>query len=359
MQAALALARRGLGNAWPNPAVGCVLVRNDKIVGRGWTQPGGRPHSETEALHHAGAASQGATAYVTLEPCDHHGKTGPCTEALIAYGIRRAVIAVEDPDPRVSGKGIERLQRANMAITTGVCREVAAELNAGFFLSVSSGRPLFTLKVATTLDGRIATRTGQSRWITGAGSRATAHGLRAQHDAILIGSGTALTDDPELSCRLPGMQNLSPVRIIADARLRLTPGTQLVETASQMPTWVVTRPLPDRRRRRALEEKGVTVIEVESNACGRPAPKAVARELAKRGITRVLIEGGGEIAASFLTAGMVDRLAWFRAPRIIGRDGLPAVGAIGVECLRDAPLFSRSGVTQIGEDVLENYCRRR
>lgn len=357
MQTALALARRGLGNAWPNPAVGCVLVRDEKIVGRGWTQPGGRPHSETEALRRAGTESRGATAYISLEPCDHHGKTGPCAEAVIAAGIRRVVIAVEDPDPRVAGKGIEKLRSAGVAITTGVCHGTAAELNAGFFLSILSGRPLITLKAATSLDGRIATRTGESRWITGTESRATAHGLRAEHDAILIGSGTALADDPMLSCRLPGMREKSPVRVIADGRLRLTPGMKLVETADHIPTWVVTIPTLELRRRRALEERGVTIIEVEGDASGRPVPSALAAALAKRGITRLLIEGGGEVAASFLMAGMVDRLAWFRAPLVIGSDGVAVSGDMGVASLDDAPRFSRSGVTQIGVDVLETYRR--
>jgi len=358
MQTALVLARRGLGKVWPNPAVGCVLVRNGKIVGRGWTQPGGRPHSETEALRRASTESRGATAYISLEPCDHYGKTGPCTEAIIAAGIRRVVIAVEDPDPRVAGKGIKRLRSAGVAVTVGVCREAAAELNAGFFLSILSGRPLITLKAATSLDGRIATRTGKSRWITGTESRATAHRLRAEHDAILIGSGTALADDPVLSCRLPRMEDNSPVRVIADGRLRLTPGMKLIETAVQIPTWVVTIQESGLHRRRALEERGVAIIEVESDSSGRPVPSAIAAALANRGITRLLIEGGGEITASFLMAGLVDRLAWFRAPRVIGSDGVAVSGAIGVESLGDAPRFSWSGVTQIGVDVLETYSRR-
>lgn len=358
MQAALVLARRGLGNVWPNPAVGCVIVRDEKILGRGWTQPGGRPHAETQALREAGPASRGATAYVSLEPCNHQGETGPCTEALISGGIERAVVATEDPDPRVSGRGIERLRRAGIALTIGVCRDAAIDLNAGFFRSVTLGRPMFTLKAATTLDGRIATRIGASRWITGAAARAAAHRLRAEHDAILIGSGTALTDDPILSCRLPGMEDRSPVRVIADGRLRLTPGMKLVETAHQVPTWIAAVSPLDVQRRRALEVRGIAIIEVEDDLHGHPAPQAVAAALAERGITRVLIEGGGGIAASYLTAGLVDRLAWFRAPRLIGNDGVPAVGALGIDSLPDAPCFSRSNATDIGQDVLESYSRR-
>lgn len=359
MRVALTLARRGLGNVWPNPAVGCVLVLDGRIVGRGWTQPRGRPHAETEALRKAGPASRGATAYISLEPCDHQGETEPCSEALIAGGIKRAVVAVEDPNPRVSGKGIKRLKNAGIEVTLGICRYAAAELNAGFFLSFLRGRPLFTLKAATTLDGRIATRTGESRWITGAGSRATAHRLRAQHDAILIGSGTAVVDDPSLTCRLPGMENRSPIRIVVDGRLRLTPAMKLIETADRTPTWIFTIPNRDSRRYRALEKRGAVVIEVESDGCHHPAPGAVAAVLAERGITRVLIEGGSEIAASYLTAGMVDRLEWFHAPRIVGGDGLPATGALGITSLCDAPWFARSGAIQIGEDVLGTYDRRK
>ena len=358
MRAALVLARRGLGRTWPNPAVGCLIVRDEKIVGRGWTQPGGRPHSETEALRQAGSASYGADAYISLEPCDHYGETGPCTKALIAAGIRHAVIAVEDPDPRVAGKGIERLKRAGIKVTTGVCRHAAADLNAGFFLSIKQGRPFFTLKVATTLDGRIATRTGESQWITGGVSRAVAHHLRAQHDAVLIGSGTALSDDPLLSCRLPGMEDRSPIRIVADGRLRLNPAMKLIETARQVPTWVFTIPAAKAERRRALEQRGVTVIEVEGTPSGHPAPEAVSAALADHGITRVLIEGGAGVAGSYLHAGLVDRLAWFRAARVIGGDGVAATGSLGINKLQDAPSFSRLGVMQIGDDVLETFSRQ-
>ena len=212
MRAALGLARRGLGTVWPNPSVGCVLVKDGHVVGRGWTQRGGRPHGETEALRRAGAAANGATAYVTLEPCSHWGKTPPCADALIAAGLRRVVVALEDPDPRVAGAGIEALRKAGLAVETGLCTAEAAELNAGFLRRIRSGRPLVTLKLATSLDGRIATAAGESRWITGPQSRESAHLLRATHDAILVGTATVLADDPELTCRLPGLANRSPVR---------------------------------------------------------------------------------------------------------------------------------------------------
>ncbi|MBT3305591.1 MAG: bifunctional diaminohydroxyphosphoribosylaminopyrimidine deaminase/5-amino-6-(5-phosphoribosylamino)uracil reductase RibD, partial [Alphaproteobacteria bacterium] len=230
MRTALSLARRGLGSVWPNPAVGCVLVREDlghRIVGRGWTQDGGRPHAETEALGRAGELARGATAYVSLEPCNHQGETGACSEALINAGVKRCVIATEDSDPRVSGGGVKRLQNAGVETLTGICQKEALYLNVGFLMRVTEGRPMFTLKTATTLDGRVATVRGNSKWITGAGARAFAHGLRADHDAILIGIGTALADNPSLTCRLPGMEDRSPVRIVADSALRLAPDSLL------------------------------------------------------------------------------------------------------------------------------------
>jgi diaminohydroxyphosphoribosylaminopyrimidine deaminase/5-amino-6-(5-phosphoribosylamino)uracil reductase len=357
MSAALTLARRGLGRVWPNPAVGCVLVNGRRVVGRGWTQSGGRPHAEAEALRRAGSASDGATAYVSLEPCSHHGQTPPCTEALIASGIRRAVIAVGDPDPRVSGQGEARLRAEGIAVTTGVSRAAAEELNAGFFLKVTLGRPLVTLKVATTLDGRIATSGGESRWITGDDARIVAHRLRAEYDAVLIGSGTALADDPVLTCRLPGMESRSPLRIVLDGRLRLLPTAKLAQTARQIPTWVVTSTGANEERRRALTAKGVSVIEIEADYAGHPEPGAVLSELARRGLTRVMIEGGGVVASSFLAAGLVDRIAWFHAPRIIGADGIPAVASIGIEKLKEAPSFYRTNVSEIAADVLEIYGR--
>jgi diaminohydroxyphosphoribosylaminopyrimidine deaminase / 5-amino-6-(5-phosphoribosylamino)uracil reductase len=357
MSAALTLARRGLGRVWPNPAVGCVLVNGGRIVGRGWTQPGGRPHAEAEALRRAGSDARGATAYISLEPCCHQGQTPPCSEALIASGIRRTVIAVEDPDPRVSGRGEARLRAEGIAVTTGVSRAAAEHLNAGFFLKVTQGRPLVTLKAATTLDGRIATGGGDSRWITGAAARIVAHRLRAEHDAVLIGSGTALADDPALTCRLPGMENRSPLRIVLDGRLRLPPTAGLARTAHQTPTWVMTSTGADAARRQALAAKGVSVVEIEAGCAGHPDPGAVLSELARRGLTRVLIEGGGVVAASFLAAGLVDRIAWFHAPRIIGADGVPAASSIGVARLDEAPSFFRTNVSEIGADVLEIYER--
>lgn len=359
MRAALGLARRNLGCVWPNPAVGCVLVRDAAVVGRGWTGRGGRPHAETEALARAGSGARGATAYVSLEPCDHHGETPPCSEALIAAGVARVVVAVEDPDPRVSGRGVRRLRAAgiDVQVVDGALAEEARDLNAGFFLRVREGRPLFTLKTATTLDGKIATRRGDSRWITGVGARALTHGLRADHDAVLVGSNTALLDDPELTCRTAGLEHRSPVRIVVDGRLRLPPEARLAATAREVPTWVLTRADAPVKRRDQLAAAGAAVIDVAADAAGRLDPVSIAKTLARRGLTRVLIEGGGTVAASFLAAGLIDRVAWFRAPLLFGEDARPAVAALAVERLADALRFVRVDVRIVGSDVLETYRR--
>ncbi len=360
MRAALGLARRGLGETWPNPAVGCVIARQDadrQVVGRGWTGRGGRPHAETEALRRAGAMALGATAYVTLEPCSHQGQTPPCCGALIEAGIDRAVIALADPNPRVSGRGISRLRDAGVAVTLDVGRHEAQDVNAGFLTRVEEGRPLVTLKTATTLDGRIATHSGESRWITGERSRAFAHGLRASHDAVMVGSGTALSDNPDLTCRLPGMEDRSPVRIVCDSRMRLDLAGHLVETAKRTPTWLITLEGGDKARRRAFRDCGVEVIEISSAGAGSIDLRRALEELAIRGLTRVLVEGGGHLAAALLRLDLVDRVAWFRAPRVIGGDGSPTVAPFGVDHLSETPRFVREAVSELGTDILETYRR--
>lgn len=355
MESALRLAARGLGCVWPNPAVGCLLVNGGRIVGRGWTRPGGRPHAETEALARAGALARGATAYVSLEPCAHHGATAPCSSALIEAGIARAVVSFEDPDARVRGRGIAQLRAAGLQVTTGPCRDQALELNRGFVLRVTEGRPLFTLKLATSLDGRIATGTGDSKWITGEQARARVHLLRARHDAVLVGSGTVLADDPDLRCRLPGMLDRSPVRVVADARLRTPAGARLVRTAEECPTWIVTSSRAGPAKRAVLAEAGVAIVEVATTEAGGVEPVAMARALASRGLTRVLLEGGGSLAASCLRAGLVDRLEWFAAPKIIGSDGTPAVSVLGVERVEQAHGFALQALSSITDDVYATY----
>jgi diaminohydroxyphosphoribosylaminopyrimidine deaminase / 5-amino-6-(5-phosphoribosylamino)uracil reductase len=356
MAAALSLAERGLGVVWPNPAVGCILVRDGHVVGRGWTQPGGRPHAETEALRRAGERARGATAYVSLEPCVHQGMTPPCTEALIAAGVDHIVIAAEDPDPRVSGRGMRRLIDQGVKVTCGVMEAEAIRLNQGFFLRCRERRPFFTFKAATSLDGRIATRTGASQWISGEPARARAHRLRATHDGILVGSGTALADDPALTCRLPGLSSSSPVRIIADGRLRLPPDAQVVRTARQTPTWVLTLP-GSGDRHGVYTDLSVVVIEVAADAAGRMAPKAMATALAARGLTRIMIEGGGTVVAAFLKAGLVDEVVWCHAPLIIGGDGIPAARTLDADTLDDAIRFEGAGAYTVGEDVFAEFRR--
>lgn len=358
MAAALALAARGLGDVWPNPSVGCIIVRDGRVVGRGRTGKGGRPHGETEALKQAGEAARGATAYITLEPCNHHGKTPPCTEALMSAGVARAVIACEDPDPRVLGSGIARLREAGIVVDVGLCGERARDLNEGFFLRVLERRPMITLKLATTLDGRIATRQGESRWITGEVARSWGHGLRASHDAIMVGIGTALADDPELTCRLPGLESRSPVRIVVDSRLRLPMTGKLMRTAAEVPTWIVT--LKDGcpgDRSRAFADCGVDLIEIEPGQLGELPVQGVLDALADRGLTRVLVEGGAKLAASLFRDKAVDRLEWFRAAKVLGGDALPAAVGFGLEALAESPLFERLAIRQAGADVLESYRR--
>ena len=337
MAAALRLARRGLGRVWPNPAVGCVLVRGDRVVGRGWTQDGGRPHAETMALSAAGPAASGATAYISLEPCSHFGKTPPCSEALIAAGIVRVVTATEDPDPRVQGRGHERLREAGIAVTEGVCRLVADDLNAGFFHRVRHGRPMVTLKLAMSLDGRIATHNGQSQWITGAQSRARSHLLRAEHDAAMIGAEGY------------------PLRIVADGRLTLPLTHELVRTAREVPTWLLTRADADRTRRRAFEQVGVEVLTLKGTEAAPLDLGKALKLLAERGLTRVLVEGGGRLAASLLSADLVDRLVVFYADMAIGGDGVPGIAGLGLHRLADATHFRRRSVERVGQDVMVQY----
>jgi diaminohydroxyphosphoribosylaminopyrimidine deaminase / 5-amino-6-(5-phosphoribosylamino)uracil reductase len=352
MRTALALARRGLGTVWPNPSVGCVLIKDGRVVGRGWTQPGGRPHGETEALRRAGEAARGATAYVSLEPCCHWGKTPPCTDALINAGVRRVVVTLEDPDPRVAGKGIRQLRAAGLEVETGLCAKEAAEVNAGFLNRLRLGRPLVTIKMATSLDGRIATASGESQWISGPPARDRAHALRADHDAIMVGTGTVLADDPQLTCRLPGLESRSPVRVVIDRNLRIPATARLISDARSVPTWIVTLRSADRARREAFTARGVTMIDIEPDLEGHIDPAAALRAIGARGITRLVVEGGARLAAAFFRARLVDRLIWVHAPMLIGGDAIPAIAALGVTALSDAPAFEHVSMETVGEDVL-------
>lgn len=357
MDAALALARRGLGNTWPNPAVGCVIVRDGLVVARGWTQPGGRPHAEAEALARAGSAAEGATVYVTLEPCSHHGKTPPCAAALIAARVARVVVATRDPDARVDGRGIAMLRDAGIAVELGLCKGEADAINAGFFKRVREGKPLVTLKLAGSLDMRIATKTGESKWITGDAARSCAHLIRAQHDAVMIGSGTVLADDPSLDARLAGIDNARRARVVVDGRLRTPLTAKLVRTARSQPSWIVHRPDADKFRAAAFAESGVEMLAVEPGPEGHATPDAILKALAAKGVTRVMIEGGAHLAGAFLRAREVDRMAIFRAGRVIGGDGVPAIAAFGLAELAQAPGFRLEALEKIGDDTLETWTK--
>ena len=356
MQAALGLARRGLGNTWPNPSVGCVIVRDGRVVGRAVTAPGGRPHAEIVALGMAGTAARGATAYVTLEPCCHWGRTPPCADALVEAGIARVVIAKRDPDPRVDGQGIERLRAAGIEVVEGLLGSEADEVAAGFLSRVRQGRPLVTLKLASTLDGRIATRGGESQWITGPAARRAAHMLRGRHDAVLVGAGTVQTDDPQLTCRLAGFRPNPLVRVIADSHLRTRLTAKLIATADTAPTWILHRHGANPERVRAMRAAGVSLIEVGSAEIGIDLAQGL-RALAEAGITRLLVEGGAQLAAALLRADLVDRIAWFHAPAIMGGDGWPAAQAFGVASLDAMPRFVRVAAHPLGPDMLTELRR--
>ncbi|TNC52108.1 bifunctional diaminohydroxyphosphoribosylaminopyrimidine deaminase/5-amino-6-(5-phosphoribosylamino)uracil reductase RibD [Rubellimicrobium rubrum] len=349
MALALALGRRGMGRVWPNPAVGCVIVRGGRVLGRGWTADGGRPHAETQALAQAGDA-RGATAYVTLEPCAHHGRTPPCAEALVASGVARVVVAVGDPDPRVAGRGIAILQAAGIAVTTGVREAEARADHAGFLRRVTEGRPWLTLKLAASLDGRIATATGESQWITGPAARARVHALRARHDAVLVGAGTARDDDPLLTVRGMG-ERPQPVRVVLSRDLRLPLDGQLARTARAVPLWLLHAAGADAAPWEAL---GVRCLPCPVEA-GTLDLRGALEVLAAQGITRVFCEGGGQVAASLLDGDLVDELVLFQAGVALGAEGRPMLGALGIERLAEAPRLRLAGMEAIGGDVMSRW----
>tara|TARA_A100001011_G_scaffold240919_1_gene248904 strand:+ start:23694 stop:24827 length:1134 start_codon:yes stop_codon:yes gene_type:complete len=355
MKVALSLANRGIGNTWPNPSVGCVIVKNNIIISRGWTQPGGRPHAEVEALMRAGSASNGATAYVTLEPCDHFGETPPCSKALVKAGIKRVVISVRDRDKRVSGSGIKFLKNSGIEVIENILTNESEFLNNGFFSKIVKSRPHITLKLATSLDGKIATKTGESKWITGKISRRYGHFLRMKHDAVLIGSGTALIDNPLLTCRITGINNIRRTRIILDGQLRIGLDSQLVQTAMEAPVMIFindTKKLNIKKIDKLLE-KGISIIKSPYSSDGINL-EYVMTKLIKKGITRVLIESGGNLASSCLKANLIDEIFWFRAPFIIGNDGKPAIRNLGLDSLDKIYRYDKKFSTSLGDDVLDH-----
>lgn len=356
MSHALALGARGLGQVWPWPAVGCVLVREGRVVGRGTSDPVSVRHAERVALDQAGEAARGATAYVTLEPCSHHGRTPPCADALIAAGLTRVVVASDDPNPLVAGQGLARLRAAGVEVVTGVGQAAADEQHKGFFSIQRTGRPMVTLKLATTLDGRIATATGESRWITGAEARRVVHALRMRHDAILVGAGTARVDDPTLTVRDMGVAR-QPVRIVASRRLAVPWPNRLAATIDEGPVWLAYAAGDaldaDIARWR---DAGARLIEVLTRN-GQLDPGAMLTAFGSAGLTRILCEGGGMLAASLLTAGLVDELVIMTAGLVLGAEGQPALGPLGVSSLADAERFALAEVTAVGSDVLHRWVR--
>ena len=348
MAHALRLGARGMGRTWPNPAVGCVLIRDGRILGRGWTQPGGRPHAETMALAQAGDAT-GSTAYVTLEPCAHHGHTPPCAEALIAARVTRVVTALTDPDLRVSGRGHAMLRAAGIAVTKGILAEEARAANTGFLQRVLGGTPHVTLKLALTLDGRIANAAGASRWITGPAARRQVHAQRATHDAVMVGIGTVLADDPDLTVRDLGMSH-QPLRIILDSQLRLPPDSRLARSAHTVPVWLCHAegaPVPA-----GLQGKGLTLIPCKTGLDGRVDLFHALQRLAAAGLTRVFCEGGGTLAASLVAGGHAAEIIAFSAGRVFGSNGTPAVGPLAGAPTLSAPEYRLSHVQVTGDDVL-------
>ncbi len=355
MALALSLGRRGQGTCWPNPSVGCVVVRDGRIVGRGWTQPGGRPHAEPLALTQAGEAARGATAYVSLEPCSHYGETPPCAEALIEAGVARVVSAIEDSDPRVAGQGFAMLREAGIEVTTGVLAEQAARDHAGFFLKTEQGRPFVTLKMASSFDGRIATETGHSQWITGPNARRAVHAMRARHDAVMVGAGTARADDPSLTVRDLGVQH-QPVRVVVSRHLDLPLMGQLARTASDIPVWLCHGPHPDPERARAWEGLGARLIPCALDGHHVDAADLL-QQLGQAGLTRVFCEGGSALAASLLKGDLVDELVGFTAGLTIGAEGLSAIGALRLDTLDTAPRFDLIETRVVGGDILHRWAR--
>ena len=349
MRLAVRLGRRGVGRTSPNPPVGAVVVAGRRVVGRGFHRRAGLPHAEVEALRDAGRRARGATVYVTLEPCAHHGRTPPCTDALIAAGVGRVVIGSRDPNPSVPGNGLRRLRAAGIAVHSGVLQPACDELIAAFRKHVTRGMPLVTLKLAASLDGRIATVTGDSRWITGADSRRYTHRLRAEHDAILVGAETVRRDDPELTCRVRGGRN--PLRVILDGRLHLPLTARVLTDTRSAATLVVTARHAFAARIRQVKAHGAQILQLPATA-GRIAMTPLLRALGRRGIMSVLIEGGATVAAAALKAGVVDRVLVFYAPKLIGGDGRAMLGSLGVRRMRDAVELGRVRVRRFAEDVL-------
>jgi diaminohydroxyphosphoribosylaminopyrimidine deaminase/5-amino-6-(5-phosphoribosylamino)uracil reductase len=358
MQLALTLGRRGQGRAWPNPAVGAVVVRDGVIIGRGWTQPGGRPHAEPEALNRAGEAARDATLYVTLEPCSHVGKSPPCTDAIIAAGIARVVSAIEDPNPEVAGQGHARLRAAGISVDIGLGALEAARDHAGHFRRIRDKRPHVILKLAVSSDDKIGAAGRKPVAISGEAARARVHLLRAQCDAILVGIGTVQADDPLLTCRLPGMEARSPVRIVLDRSLRIPGTSRLVHSAREMPLWVMTSNLSEAPAAMKLGAAGAQVIRVATTSTPPGLDlSAVLHALSEKGITRLLVEGGARVASSFVTLGLADEIWLLRGADPVGADGIAALDALPLTSITQSPAFRVRASETMQKDTLTIYER--
>ena len=354
MDLALALGRRGLGRTWPNPAVGAVIVKNSEIVGRGWTQAGGRPHAEIEALRRAGELARGGTLYVTLEPCSHHGKSPPCADAVIASGIARVVSTIDDPNPEVAGRGYARLRSAGIAVNVGIEAATARRDHAGHIRRMRDGRPHVALKLAISADGKAAGARRQRIAITGNAVRDRVHLMRAHSDAIMIGIGTALADDPVLTCRLPGMAKMSPTRVVLDAGLRLPMQSRLLATAGDTPLWIMTGPHAPAASETAMRQCGAEVMRVADKA-GQLDLREVLKLLATRGITRLMVEGGPALASALIEADLIDEAVFFHSPIVIGEEGLPALEPQAVKMLGQH--LKSMSEEPVGPDRQKTYAR--
>ena len=358
MQRALAVAEGGIGFVSPNPVVGCVIVKEGRILGEGYHERYGGPHAEANALRVAGSEARGATLYVTLEPCCHTGKTPPCVDAVLQAGVGRVVMAMRDPNPKVAGGGLARLRAAGIDVTLGICEAEARRLNETFLHYIQTQRPFVTLKCAVTLDGKIATRTGASRWITGAPAREHVHRMRHAADALLVGSGTALQDDPLLTTRLPGGGGVNPLRIVVDSLLRLSLSSQLATVRPDCRTLVATSQRAPLDKQRQLENRGVEILRLPSYADGRVNIEALLAALGTRGVADLLVEGGATLSATLLQRRLIDKVVVFIAPKIIGGDGINVVAAFGVDTMADALQLYGMTSQSVGEDVmLEAYLK--
>ena len=354
MALAFTLGRRGLGNTWPNPAVGAVIVKDNVIVGRGWTQPGGRPHAEVEALRRAKKAAQGATMYVTLEPCSHQGKTPPCADAIIKAGIARVVSALEDPNPEVAGQGHERLRAKGITVDVGLGADEARRVHAGHIMRVTHRRPHVLLKLAVSADGNAGFAGRKPAAITGEAAHTRVFQMRAANDAILVGIGTILSDNPQLTCRLPGMAERSPVRVVLDATLKLPLATSVVATVRDTPTWVFTSSKPSAIAEEILRQKGCKVFRV-GDVEGRLDLDEVLKVLAEQGITRLMVEGGPTVAGAIAADGLIDEMALLRGEKSIGADGIAPLEGMPLDGLT-GQLRAR-GREKLGRDTLEIFER--